>query len=65
LKEPALVIENILAQLAYAYSHAGNANPVQVALMPMPDNRPAAASGTSLARFIAERRNPNFSSERR
>jgi hypothetical protein len=60
-----LVIENILAQLAYAYSHAGNANPVPVGLMPVQDRRPAAAPCAPLASFIADRRNPNFNSDRR
>lgn len=60
-----MVIENVLAQLAYAYSHAGSGNPLPAALLAGLDTRPAGASAIPAASFAADRRNPNFSSERR
>jgi hypothetical protein len=60
-----MVIENILAQLAYAYSHAGNAHQVPAALISAPESRSTPVAGVSLASFIAERHNPNLRTERR
>jgi len=60
-----MVIENVLAQLACAYSHAGNGTPLPAALRLGLDTRLPAPSRISQTSFAADGRNPNFATERR